>query len=146
MVLLTFQIPSKLFLNECYVPDNTFCNYYQVERLEITWFLQCTKRDRICFTFKMIPTYRLHRRQERDLESCQAVIVTPTFDDMIWPWQNGCSDWHKAWFATYTLTSEYKQTSFSSKSNMDKTLIISPSLWHTGQNIVLVQKQGTSHY
>ena len=41
------------------------------------------RETELYYRFKMIPTYRLHRRQEIDLESCQVVTIMPTFDDMI---------------------------------------------------------------
>ena len=61
---------------------------------ESSYFCKMLFRSIICFDwvqkeillyyrFKMIPTYRLLRRQERDLESFQVVIVMPTYDDMI---------------------------------------------------------------
>ena len=108
----------------------------------------------------MIPTFRLLMRHERGLESCQVIIVTPTFEKMIWPRQNGWSNWHKTWFATYTLTTEYRQTSFP---NMEEkwispnTVLIHTKVqmhnlyskcvhsvrggnWHNGQSVKLMCK------
>ena len=51
---------------------------------KLLFVFDCVQREtKLYCKFKMITRYRLHRRQERHLESFQVYTVTPTYDDMI---------------------------------------------------------------
>ena len=58
----------------------SFAKFYSKLLFVFDWVQSETE---LYYRFKMTPTFRLHRRQERDLESCQVATIMPTFDDMI---------------------------------------------------------------
>ena len=76
--------------------------------------------------FKMIPTCRLHRRQGWDLEGCQVATIIATFDDMISPWQTGCSDWHGLQYTLWHMS--ISNQVFLQSRTWRKTLKVDPVL------------------